>query len=144
MQESNYAAYTEKHAACYPAEYLAGIELFNAREFHAAHDAWEERWLGPVGAKEKLFLQALIQAAVAFYLIELGRFGAARRLYLAAKEKFSRLGIDKFMSLDLISFQAELNEALSWLLSGPDPRKLDRPEIAPPTISLLPEVMEFD
>jgi hypothetical protein len=144
MLESNCTAYTEMHAAFYPAEYLAGIELFNTREFHAAHDAWEERWLGPVGEKEKLFLQALIQTAVAFYLIELGRLGAARRLYLMAKEKFLRLNVCKFMSLDLTSFQAELDAALSWLLAVPDPRELDQPEIAPPKICLLPEVMEFD
>src|SRR5260370_42668552 len=84
------AAYTDEHLAAYPVEYLAGIDLYNQREFHAAHDAWEERWLGPVGRDEKLFLQALIQSAVAFHHLELGRPGAARQIYLAAKEKFAR------------------------------------------------------
>ncbi|HEV3471101.1 MAG TPA: DUF309 domain-containing protein, partial [Pyrinomonadaceae bacterium] len=59
-------AYTEAHAAFYPEEYLAGIDLYNEGEFHAAHDAWEERWMGEVGPDEKLFLQAMIQSAVAF------------------------------------------------------------------------------
>lgn len=136
-------AYNEKHAARYPSEYLAGITLFNDGEFHAAHDVWEERWLETAG-QEKLFLQAMIQSAVVFYLIELGRLGAARKLYLAAKEKFNRLGVEKFMSLNLVLFQAELDKALSWLLNAPNPKDLNHSEIAPPKICLLEEVAEFD
>ena len=44
--------YDEAHLAAYPVEYMAGIDLYNAGEFHAAHDAWEERWMGEVGADE--------------------------------------------------------------------------------------------
>ena len=55
-------AYNEAHAASYPAEYLAGIDLYNEGEFHAAHDAWEERWRDLAGPRENLFLQALIQS----------------------------------------------------------------------------------
>src|SRR6266478_5245190 len=114
--------YSEFHLFAYPEEYFAGIDLFNAGEFHAAHDAWEERWLGPVGAREKLFLQAMIQSAVAFHHLEIGRPGAARRMYQMAREKFSRLGTNRFMSLDLEEYQTQLDGALSWLLSAPDPR----------------------
>ena len=64
-------AYTDDHIAAYPIEYIAGIDLYNACEFHAAHDAWEERWMGAVGPQEKLFLQAMIQSAVAFHHLEL-------------------------------------------------------------------------
>ena len=37
--------YTEEHIVAYPIEYIAGIDLYNAGEYHAAHDAWEERWM---------------------------------------------------------------------------------------------------
>lgn len=137
-------AYTEEHAAAYPEEYLAGIELYNAGEFHAAHDAWEERWMGEVGQSEKLFLQAMIQSAVAFHHLEIGRPGAARRMYQMAKEKFERLQTDRFMSLDLRDYQAQLDRALSWLLTVADPRTIEAPEIVLPVIRLLPEVMEYD
>ena len=80
-------AYREEHVAAYPVEYIAGIDLYNAGEFHAAHDAWEERWMGEVGPDEKLFLQGLIQSAVIFHHLEIGRPGAARRMYQLAKEK---------------------------------------------------------
>ena len=136
--------YSDAHIAAYPIEYIAGIDLYNAGEFHAAHDAWEERWMGEVGPQEKLFLQAMIQSAVAFHHLDIGRPGAARQMYLRAKEKFARLGCPVFMSLDLDDYQAQLDAALSWLLSVPDPRKLPRPEIVPPKIRLQATVDEFD
>ena len=137
------SAYSNAHVAAYPIEYLAGIDLYNAGEFHAAHDAWEERWMGEVGWQEKLFLQAMIQSAVAFHHLDIGRPGAARRMYQMAKEKFARLGTTVFMSLDLVEYQAQLDEALSWLLTVPDPRELTPPEIRFPQITLLPEINEF-
>jgi len=137
-------AYTDEHAAAYPAEYLAGIDLYNEGEFHAAHDAWEERWRDECGPGEKLFLQALIQSAVVFHHLEIGRRGAARRMYLMAKEKFARLGAERFMSLDLVDYQRQLDGSLAWLLAAADPREVEQPEVIPPRIRLLPEVMEYD
>ena len=137
-------AYLDAHVAAYPIEYIAGIDLYNAGEFHAAHDAWEERWMGEVGPDEKLFLQAMIQSAVAFHHLDIGRPGAARQMYLRAKEKFSRLGRTVFMSLDLDDYQLQLDIALSWLLSASDPRELTPPQITPPKIRLLAPIDEFD
>jgi hypothetical protein len=100
--------------------------------------------MGEVGPREKLFLQAMIQSAVAFHHLDIGRPGAARQMYLRAKEKFARLGCNVFMSLDLDEYQAQLDTALSWLLTVPDPRELTKPEIVPPKIRLLATVDEFD
>jgi predicted metal-dependent hydrolase len=144
VEEHHGAAYTEAHAAAYPVEYLAGIDLYNAGEFHAAHDAWEERWVDEAGPREKLFLQAMIQSAVVFHHLEIGRPGAARRMYQAATEKFARLGAERFMSLDLKDYQAQLERALSWLLTAADPREVTPPQFEPPVIRLLPGVMEYD
>ena len=137
-------AYLDAHVSAYPVEYIAGIDLYNAGEFHAAHDAWEERWMGEVGPQEKLFLQAMIQSAVAFHHLDIGRPGAARQMYLRAKEKFARLGVQVFMSLDLDAYQAQLDLALSWLLRAADPREFPMPEITPPKIRLLETVDDFD
>jgi predicted metal-dependent hydrolase len=144
QNQSERPAYTAEHLAAYPIEYLAGIDLFNEGEFHAAHDAWEDRWMGEVGRDEKLFLQAMIQSAVAFHHLEIGRPGAARRMYQMAKEKFARLGVRVFMSLDLEDYQAQLDRALAWLLTVADPRELQMPEMTLPVIRLLPEVTEYD
>lgn len=136
--------YTDAHIAAYPVEYIAGIDLYNVGEFHAAHDVWEERWMGEVGPQEKLFLQAMIQSAVAFHHLDIGRPGASRQMYQRAKEKFARLGTKVFMSLDLEEYQAQLDTALSWLLSVADPREHPIPEIRHPKIRLLAEINEFD
>lgn len=136
--------YGDVHIAAYPIEYIAGIDLYNAGEFHAAHDAWEERWMGEVGPQEKLFLQAMIQSAVAFHHLDIGRPGAARQMYQRSKEKFSLLGRRVFMSLDLDDYQAQLDTSLSWLLSVADPRELPIPQITPPKIRLVAEIDEFD
>ena len=137
-------AFTDNHIAAYPPEYLAGIELFNAREFHAAHDAWEERWLGPVGPQEKLFLQALIQSAVVFHHLELGRQGAARKMREMAEEKFVRLGSKVFMSLDIDDFRRRVGASLEWLLDQNDPRTMADADLELPMIILVPGIMEFD
>lgn len=140
----NDSPYTDAHVAAYPIEYIAGIDLYNAGEFHAAHDAWEERWMGEVGPREKLFLQAMIQSAVAFHHLEIGRPGAAREMYRRAKDKFERLNVDIFMSLDLVDYQTQLDASLSWLFCAADPRELTPPDVEPPKIRLLPEINEFD
>jgi hypothetical protein len=44
------------------------------------------------------------------------------------------------MSLDLAEYQAQLDSALSWLLSVPDPREIEQPELPAPTIRLRPEI----
>src|SRR5256714_15525862 len=105
------AHYSEEHLLAYPVEYIAGIDLYNAGEYHAAHDAWEERWMGPVAPDEKLFLQAMIQSAVAFHHLQNGRPGAARRMYLMAQEKIGGLDQPGFMLLGLAEEQAALDRA---------------------------------
>ena len=137
-------AYTDAHLIAYPVEYIAGIDLYNAGEFHAAHDAWEDRWMGEVGPQEKLFLQAMIQSAVAFHHLQIGRPGAARQMHLRAREKFEKLGQTVFMSLDIPDYLAQLERALSWLRDAPNPRDLVQPDITPPTIRLISEVTDFD
>jgi predicted metal-dependent hydrolase len=145
MGESEREAYTEAHAARYPQEYLAGIDLYNAGEFHAAHDAWEDRWRDDCGPREKLFLQALIQSAVVFHHIEIGRRGAARRMYHMALEKFERLGAEQYMSLDIPDYLAQLARSLSWLTSSEDPRDAVQPaDFTPPHIRLLPGADDYD
>jgi hypothetical protein len=138
-------SYTEEHAARYAPEYLAGIDLHNAGDYHAAHDAWEDRWRDDCGPREKLFLQALIQSTVIFHHIEIGRRGAARRMYGMAREKFARLGEARFMSLDITDYLARLERALAWLEAAEDPREAVPPEdLNAPRITLLPGVMDYD
>ncbi len=86
----------------------------------------------------------MIQSAVAFHHLEIGRPGAARQMYVRAKEKFERLGTTVFMSLDLTHYQKQLDTSLSWLLTAADPKEITPPAVNPPKITLLSEVSSYD
>jgi predicted metal-dependent hydrolase len=46
-----------------------GLRLYHAREFFAAHEAWESIWL-QAQEPDKMFLQALIQVTAAFHHLQ--------------------------------------------------------------------------
>jgi hypothetical protein len=48
------------------------------------------------------------------------------------------------MSLDLEEYQEQLDTALSWLLTVPDPRELTQPDFRVPKIALLAEITDYD
>ncbi len=63
--------------------------MFNAGEYHACHDAFEEVWLESSG-DQKMFYQGLIQTAVAYYKI-LGRvYPGAKALFEKGMEKLRK------------------------------------------------------
>jgi predicted metal-dependent hydrolase len=56
-----------------------GIELFNRAEFYDAHEVWEDVWRAQSGP-HKLFLQGLIQVAVALHHHSTGNLAGAKSL----------------------------------------------------------------
>jgi hypothetical protein len=63
----------------FDAALLAGAALFQAGEYHAAHDPWEARWLDAEGPEADL-LQGLIQATAAVFHAREGNAEGARGL----------------------------------------------------------------
>ncbi|HEY6556942.1 MAG TPA: DUF309 domain-containing protein [Polyangiaceae bacterium] len=65
-----------------PAELWAyGVDLFNARYYWEAHEAWEIVWRAAVqGSPEYLFLKGLIQISAALLKVQIDNQPAARRL----------------------------------------------------------------
>ena len=57
-----------------------GIELFNAGEFLAAHEAFEEGWLAAEGSRSRL-LKGLLQASVCLYHLSRSNLKGAGSLY---------------------------------------------------------------
>jgi len=53
--------------------------MFNAGEFFAAHEIWEDLWGETVGP-EKLLLQGLVQIAAGYSKVESGGHGGALKL----------------------------------------------------------------
>ncbi|MFZ3217376.1 MAG: DUF309 domain-containing protein [Candidatus Acidiferrales bacterium] len=66
-----------------------GLAHFNAREFFAAHEVWEEIWLAEA-EPEKTFLQGIIQIAAAFHHYERGNPQGAETLLASGIVKLSR------------------------------------------------------
>lgn len=67
-----------------------GLALFNAGEFFACHEVWEQLWLRSNG-REKLFYQGLIQAAVAILHAERGNLRGAVSTWRKARAKLDPL-----------------------------------------------------
>lgn len=76
------------------AESLArGATLFNAGEFFAAHEAWEEGWRAAQEPAARTLLQGLIQVAAGFYkAVEQGKPESARRLLTRGLAKLDAVG----------------------------------------------------
>ncbi|ELZ27627.1 hypothetical protein C475_06895 [Halosimplex carlsbadense 2-9-1] len=49
------------------AQLRAGVAVYNAGHYHAAHDAWEQRWLALDDGDDERFLHGLIQFTAAIY-----------------------------------------------------------------------------
>lgn len=70
----------------------AGMAVFNAGAFHAAHDAWEDRWLElESGTDDERFLHGLIQYTAAVYHAYNRNWGGATGLAGSAGEYLSGL-----------------------------------------------------
>ncbi len=110
-----------------PASYRRGIELFNAGEFFACHEAWEEIWLNSRGA-EREFLHALIQAAVAILHYQRGNLKGALSVYERARRKFKTLP-RTMLRLDVQDFAAHLDRFFAAVIE-------EQPIPPPPTIRL--------
>jgi predicted GNAT superfamily acetyltransferase/predicted metal-dependent hydrolase len=85
-----------------------GMDLYNAGEYWACHEALEEVWLD-ARAEDKLFLQGLIQAAAAFhkYLVQANAVGAVK-LLTRSLNKLMRYS-DSYMGLDMEAFKRGLS-----------------------------------
>lgn len=70
----------------------AGIAVYNAGHYHAAHDAWEDCWLDlEEGSDDGYLLQGLIQFTAAVYHAHRGNWAGATGLARSACEYLSNL-----------------------------------------------------
>src|SRR6056297_1954318 len=72
-----------------------GLVVFNAEDYHAAHDAWEDEWLDlPSGSDDERFLHGLIQYTAAVYHTRTGNWSGARGLAESAGDYLAGLPDD--------------------------------------------------
>jgi hypothetical protein len=73
----------------------AGIAVFDAGEFHAAHDAWEDPWLDlPEGSDDERLLHGLIQFSAAVHHVREENWTGAVGLCESAQEYLDGLPAD--------------------------------------------------
>lgn len=93
-----------------------GRSLFNAGDFFACHEVWEELWLRSAGA-EKHFYQGLIQAAVAILHAERGNLSGAASTWRKARAKLDALPA-VHMGIALGEFRDALEKFFADALDG--------------------------
>jgi hypothetical protein len=121
----------------YEPRYLAGILLFNERDFFEAHDVWEELWADCRGPEQR-FYQGLIQAAVGLFHYSGGNVRGAAKLYRSARAYMEPYG-SPYLGLDSAGFWAEMERCFAPVLACTDPDRDLRPEPALiPTMALDP------
>ena len=70
----------------------AGVAIYNAGGYHAAHDAWEDHWLAlDSGTEDELFLHGLIQFTAAVYHARNRNWAGATGLADSAREYLATL-----------------------------------------------------
>ena len=73
----------------------AGIAIYNAGGYHAAHDAWEDHWLDlESGTDDELFLHGLIQFTAAVYHARNRNWSGATGLAESGREYLDSLPAD--------------------------------------------------
>lgn len=97
----------------------AGRSLFEAKQFHAAHDAFEDGWR-VVRGDEKRVLQVLVLWVAALHQLERGRGGGARRLLARALERLGPVD-ETFDGLDIESLKTRVIETWGQVDAGEQP-----------------------
>jgi hypothetical protein len=88
----------------------AGIAIYNAGGYHAAHDAWEDRWLGlESGTDDERFLHGLIQFTAAVYHARDRNWSGATGLAASAREYLANLP-DAYRGVDVAAVRAALGD----------------------------------
>jgi predicted metal-dependent hydrolase len=101
-------------------EYLRAIELFNAGEYFAAHEAFESLWRGSTGT-ERLFYHGLTQAAVALHHLRRGNLRGARAVAERARTRLAGVP-SPFRALDTVDFVEQLRRFIEDPEQAPVPR----------------------
>src|SRR5262245_19142001 len=106
-------------APAYDPRYLAGVVLFNRRDFFEAHEVWEALWLSPDVGEDRRFVQGLIQAAVGLYHFGTGNLRGAKKLYGTARVYMEAYS-SPYLGLDHAAFWRTMERCFAGMLAAGD------------------------
>lgn len=127
----------------YDPRYLAGVLLFNRRDFFEAHEVWESLWLSADVGEDRRFVQGLIQAAVGLYHFSTGNLRGAKKLYGTARA-YMEVYPSPHLGLEHATFWQEMERCHRDLLAtGDPPTGVELNAELIPTITLNPAPLEW-
>jgi len=98
----------------------AGVAVYNAGEYHAAHDAWEDRWLDLAsGTDDELLLHGLIQFTAAVHHARNRNWSGATGLAESGRAYLAELPAD-YRGVNVDAVRSYLGEL------GADPELIER------------------
>ncbi|USZ69529.1 DUF309 domain-containing protein [Halorussus salilacus] len=119
----------------------AGIAVYNAGEYHAAHDAWEAFWLDlESGTDDERFLHGLIQFTAAVYHAANANWEGARGLAESGAGYLADLPADH-RGVNVGAVRAYLRAVAA------DPEHVERagpPRLTHEGTAIMPEDLRFD
>ncbi|WP_135829463.1 DUF309 domain-containing protein [Halorussus halobius] len=119
----------------------AGIAVYNAGEHHAAHDAWEDRWLDlDSGTDDERFLHGLIQFTAAAHHAHRANWAGVRGLAESGAGYLSDLPAD-YRGVNVGRVRAYLRAVAA------DPEHVERvaaPKLTHEGRALVPEDLRFE
>lgn len=107
----------------------AAISLFNAGEWYACHDGFEELWHETAGPMRPV-LQGILQVAVAHLHLERGNFRGATILLGEGLGRLQGSGPEA-LGVDLQLLRSQAQARLQALQVGEDPELLPCPVLRP-------------
>ncbi|WP_226011734.1 DUF309 domain-containing protein [Halomicrobium salinisoli] len=113
----------------------AGIAVYNEGRRHAAHDAWEERWLDLTEGEDERLLHGLIQLSAVVYHADEGNRSGAQGLAESAGEYLADLP-DDYRGVNLGDVRPFLAEVAA------DPEHAER--TAPPALTYEGVALGYD
>ncbi|WP_158058760.1 DUF309 domain-containing protein [Halorussus halophilus] len=119
----------------------AGVAIYNAGHFHAAHDAWEDYWLElDSGTRDERLLHGLIQFTAAVHHTDDHNWEGIRGLAESAANYLADLPND-YRAINVAQIRAYLQ------MVATDPEHVERvtlPKLTHENEPLLPEDLRFD
>ena len=93
--------------------------MYNYHFYWEAHEAWEGLWLASVKrSSENMFIQGLIKTGAALLKIRMASYEiqdliGARTLSKSGMDLLSRVGVSKFMGLDIVAYLEAYSEFIN-------------------------------
>ncbi len=94
---------------------IEGVDAFNSARYYDAHEAWEDVWRESIGA-ERLWLQGLVQVAVALHHASTGNLVGARSVLARALRNLQKCPAD-LRGVDIDDLRVNLGESQTQLLA---------------------------